>query len=101
MEITIKFSHHLGVAYGIDDGVAWQRVQFFGDTLDDLEGTVCFTAIGGDKVRQVLELCQGDEILVTFYQDCREFLGVIYSDLRVVSIAVVRSVLGSERGGVE
>lgn len=92
MEITMKFSRHLGVISGEKDGKEWQRVQFLGTTMDGHSRIIGFTAFGGERVLQVLALKSGDNVVVTFYPESREFNDRVFTDLHMVKIAVARPV---------
>lgn len=102
MQIVGSYVRNYGVVSGEKDGKEWQRVTFAIVTNDDHHRFVAFTAFGGDKCLQVLDLQPGQVVMVDFYPSSREYLERVYTELNMVRLSVLQQMPkdnGSKKGG--
>ena len=96
LEIEGKISLKLPVQSGQSARGLWERQDF---VLEYQDGTfptsVCFTAWGSDKVKDLGQFQVGDAVKVAFNVRGREYNGKWYNDLRVWRITPAGSAAGT------
>ena len=90
MEITGKFVRNYGIFSGEKNGKEWQRVTFSIITTDGHSRMVAFSAFGGEKVLQVMNLTAGETLIVSFYPESREFGDKVFTELQMTKVVVAR-----------
>ena len=88
LEIEGKISLKLPVQSGQSARGLWERQDFVLEYQDgNFPTSVCFTAWGSDKVKDLNQFQVGDAVKVAFNIRGREFNGKWYNDLRVWRIS--------------
>ena len=84
LEIEGKISLKLPVQSGQSARGLWERQDFVLEYQDgNFPVSVCFTAWGSDKVKDLAQFQVGDAVKVAFNVRGREYNGKWYNDLRV------------------
>ena len=84
LEIEGKISLKLPVQSGQSARGLWERQDFVLEYQDgNFPASVCFTAWGSDKVKDLSQFQVGDAVKVAFNVRGREYNGKWYNDLRV------------------
>ncbi len=84
LEIEGKISLKLPVQSGQSARGLWERQDFVLEYQDgNFPSSVCFTAWGSDKVKDLGQFQVGDAVKVAFNIRGREYNGKWYNDLRV------------------
>ena len=88
LEIEGRISQKLPVQSGQSARGLWERQDFVLDYQDgNFPTSVCFTAWGSDKVKDLGQFQVGDTVKVAFNIRGREYNGKWYNDLRVWRIS--------------
>jgi len=80
MDITGKVIQILGEQTGQGKNGAWRKLDFVIETQSQYPKKVCFS-IWGDRIDQA-NLKVGDDVVVSFDPESREYNGKWYTDLR-------------------
>jgi hypothetical protein len=86
LEITGKVFLTLPEQSGQGKNGSWIKQEFIVETEEQFPRKICFSA-WGDKVPEVKNLSKGEEIIVSFNVESREFNNKWYTDLRAWKIA--------------
>ena len=88
LEIEGRISQKLPVQSGQSARGLWERQDFVLEFQDgNFPTSVCFTAWGSDKVKDLNQFQVGDNVKVAFNIRGREYNGKWYNDLRVWRIS--------------
>ena len=88
LEIEGRISQKLPVQSGQSARGLWERQDFVLEYQDgNFPTSVCFTAWGSDKVKDLGQFQVGDTVKVAFNLRGREYNGKWYNDLRVWRIS--------------
>ena len=88
LEIEGRISQKLPVQSGQSARGLWERQDFVLEYQDgNFPASVCFTAWGSDKVKDLNQFQVGDAVKVSFNVRGREYNGKWYNDLRIWKIS--------------
>lgn len=101
MRLIAKFVKALDVVSGETENGTWCRGGMVVRALDDRAQLVALTAFGDDKCKTCTALKPNDVVQVIFVPESHEFGGKWFTDLRILSVALIGAgvVPQAQKGG--
>ena len=99
LEVKGKIIKILPEQSGQSKNGGWKKQEFVIETMEQFPKKACFSA-WGDKTDMVKQLLQGDEVLVSFNIESREYNERWYTDLRAWKIVKGGTVASQSSTGV-